>query len=55
VTINSLLKVIPEDKRDYFVEILIPFCMDSDSEKYYPLIEVIIDDVNKRILLEADL
>ena len=53
MTINSLLKLIPEEKRDYFVLIDIPQVRPGD-EGEFPLIEVTIDDINERILLEAD-
>lgn len=56
MTINDLLKQIPENKRDYFVVIYLPFDVrqvgiDRDTE---PLIEITIDDNKKQIILEAD-
>jgi hypothetical protein len=51
VTINDLLKLIPEHKRDYFIVVSLPALPESREE---PLIEVTIDDVKKHIILEGD-
>lgn len=53
MTINDLLKIIPEENRDYFVKITIPQLREGD-EGDFPLIEIMIDNKEKTIYLEAD-
>jgi len=58
MTINDLLKQIPEEFRDSFVTIYIPKGIpEEDQGKNYPLIQVSIDQMgtkNCTIILEAD-
>jgi len=57
LTLNDLIKKIPEDLRDCFIVIYIP-CVRAEDEENYPLIEVSIDQMGSLkpiIILEADI
>jgi hypothetical protein len=53
MTIYELMKQIPEEKRNYIIIIDVPHIQYGD-ETDAPLINLFIDDINRRIYLEGD-
>lgn len=51
MTFNDLMKLVPEDKRDYLILIYLPHKEDTDE---IPLIEININDDKKQIIFESD-